>query len=203
MSQNDTEINKNAKYYAEKPRSETRLDKYAIANPDEIRTILARGGVGSLATAHGGQPFLTPLLYIYIEADHAVYFHTAQVGRTRANVAFNPQAAFNVWEYGRVLPHQEALEFNFEYNSVTVFGEIELVTDPAAAERALQALLDKYAPHLQPGRDYRPIQPEEIKRTAVYKLGIQDWSAKRQQEAEDYPGAFMYAHAPTMPRPKA
>ncbi len=203
MSQNDTDIDKNARYYAQKPKNETRLDKYSITNPEEIRAILTRGGVGTLATAHGRQPFLTPLLYIYVETDHALYFHTAQVGRTRANVAFNPQAAFNVYEYGRVLPHQEALEFNFEYYSVTVFGEIELVTDPAAAERALQALLDKYAPQLQPGRDYRPIQPEEIKRTAVYKLGIQDWSAKRQEEAEDYPGAFYYAHAPIMPHQKA
>lgn len=200
MPQDYAEQDKNAKYYAQKPRSKIRLSKYAIVDDAEIRRILTQGATGTLATAHDGQPFITPLLYIYIESDHALYFHTAQVGRTRANAAFNPQAAFNVVETGRVLPHEEALEFNFEYNSVTVFGEIELVSDPNAAERALQALLDKYAPHLQPGRDYRPIQPEEIKRTAVYKLDIQDWSAKRQQEAEDYPGAFYYHHPPQMPR---
>jgi hypothetical protein len=177
-----------------------RLPKHAIADEAEIRALLARGAFATLATLHGDQPFLTPLLYVYIAADHAVYFHTAQVGRTRANAAFQPKAALNVSEFGRILPHQEALEFNVEYNSVTVFGELEMVEDAASAERALQALLDKYAPHLRPGRDYRPIQPEELKRTAVYKLAIQDWSAKRQREADDYPGAFQYAHPPIVPR---
>ncbi|TAK12853.1 MAG: pyridoxamine 5'-phosphate oxidase [Anaerolineae bacterium] len=200
MSEDFTEISNNAKYYAKRPRHEMRLAKHAIIDEAEVKALLARGAFATLATVHDDQPFLTPLLYIYIEGDHALYFHTAQVGRTRANVSFEPNAALNVSEFGRILPHWEALEFNVEYNSVTVFGEIQMVTEPAAAERALQALLDKYAPHLLPGRDYRPIQPEELKRTAVYRLAIQDWSAKRQHEPDDYPGAFYYAHPPIIQR---
>lgn len=200
MSEDFTEVSNNAKYYANLPRDEIRLAKHAITEEAEVKALLSRGAFATLATVHDDQPFLTPLLYVYIEADHALYFHTAQVGRTRANVAFQPKAAVNVSEFGRILPHWEALEFNVEYNSVTVFGDVEMLTEPAAAERALQALLDKYAPHLLPGRDYRPIQPEELKRTAVYKLEIQDWSAKRQHEPDEYPGAFYYAHPPVIQR---
>jgi nitroimidazol reductase NimA-like FMN-containing flavoprotein (pyridoxamine 5'-phosphate oxidase superfamily) len=51
--------------------------------------------------------------------------------------------------------------------------------DPAAKERALQGLLDKYFPDLKPGVDYRPITPEELDETAVFAVDIEAWSGKR------------------------
>jgi hypothetical protein len=63
---------------------------------------------------------------------------------------------------------------------------------PTAATEALQKLLDKYFPHLQPGRDYRPIIDEELKRTAVYQIEIEQWSGKQKKAAEAFPGAFLY-----------
>jgi hypothetical protein len=70
---------------------------------------------------------------------------------------------------------------------------VTIVEDPAEAKAALQSLLDKYAPHLQPGRDYRPPVDEELARTAVYRLDIDEWSGKRKQVAPDFPGAYDYA----------
>ena len=58
--------------------------------------------------------------------------------------------------------------------------------------RALQMLLDRYFPQYRPERDYRPIQREELARTAVYRIEIQSWSGKRKQVADDFPGAFTY-----------
>jgi hypothetical protein len=57
-------------------------------------------------------------------------------------------------------------------------------------------LLDKYAPHLKPGRDYRPIVDAELARTAVYRIQIESWSGKRKQATPDFPGAFYYGSAP-------
>jgi hypothetical protein len=91
-----------------------------------------------------------------------------------------------------LLPADEALEFSVEYAGVTVFGLACIVDDPVEAEYGLQALLDKYAPHLRPGRDYRPITPEELARTSVYRIDIEAWSGKRGRAAEDFPGAFRY-----------
>jgi hypothetical protein len=93
---------------------------------------------------------------------------------------------------GRLLPADEALEFSVEYAGVTVFGCASVIADEAEAGRALQRLLDKYAPHLRPGVDYRPPTAEEIKRTATYRLQIESWSGKRKVVAEDFPGAYQY-----------
>lgn len=178
-----------------KPRALNRRQDYAISDQTWIKDLLHRGAFGSLATTLDDQPFITPMLFIYIEEDHAIYLHTAKAGRTYANAQFNPNVCFNVSEFGRLLPHQDAIDFNVEYNSVTLFGEISLIEDKTAAKKYLQALLDKYAPHLKPGRDYNEIQPEEIKRTAVYKITIEDWSGKQQLEDDNYPGAFKYPYS--------
>jgi hypothetical protein len=53
-------------------------------------------------------------------------------------------------------------------------------------------LLDKYFSHLRPGSDYRPITPGEREATAVYRLEISEWSAKRKLVADDFPGAFKW-----------
>ena len=59
-----------------------------------------------------------------------------------------------------------------------------------------QQLLDKYAPHLCPGRDYRPIQPEELAVTSVYRIAIDEWSGKQKVAPADHPGALLYGQPP-------
>ncbi|MEK6222939.1 MAG: pyridoxamine 5'-phosphate oxidase family protein, partial [Chloroflexota bacterium] len=166
----------NIKKYSEKPRSEIRRPEYAIDDQGWIKDLLNRGAFGTLGTVNEQQPFLTPVLFLYIEEEAAIYFHTAQVGRTRSNSELAPAAAFNISEFGRMLPHKDAVDFNVEYNSVTVFGTIQMIEDKDEKDRILQFLLDKYAPHLTAGVDYNHIQPEETNRTAVYQLSIEDWS---------------------------
>jgi len=71
------------------------------------------------------------------------------------------------------------MEFSNEFASVVVFGQARLVEDEDEKRRALQALLDKYFPDLQPGRDYRPMTEAELNATAVYAIEIEAWSGKQ------------------------
>lgn len=176
------------------PYASVRRSDRAVEDADWIKAMLRRAPVGILATAAGSQPFINSNLFVYDEARHAVYFHTARTGRTRANVEANEQVCFHVYEMGRLLPADEALEFSVEYGGVTVFGRGQVVTDGAEARQALQALLDKYFPHLQPGQDYRPITDDELARTAVYRVDIDEWSGKQKKVAEDFAGAFRFGN---------
>lgn len=175
-----------------KGRGEVRKKKYAVSDEAWIKTVLGRGAYGTLATVHNGQPFITPLLYVYIEEDQAIYFHGAQTGRTRANLHHHAECAFNVSEFGRILTHRVASKFNVEYRSVTVFGKARLMENTQAATRILEKLLRKYARELQPGRDYDTIQPEEMKTTSVHKLEIEEWTGKQQVDDEEYTDRLTY-----------
>jgi nitroimidazol reductase NimA-like FMN-containing flavoprotein (pyridoxamine 5'-phosphate oxidase superfamily) len=162
-----------------------------------IRAFLEQAPHGVLATVTDGQPFLNSNLFVYNAERHVIYMHTARVGRTAATFQ-QPEAGeglpvcFSTFQMGRLLPAKEALEFSVEYQGVTVFGKGRAVLDEMEARDALQQLLDKYAPHLRPGVHYRPTTAEELKRTAVYRIQIENWAGKKKEVAQDFPGAFYY-----------
>jgi nitroimidazol reductase NimA-like FMN-containing flavoprotein (pyridoxamine 5'-phosphate oxidase superfamily) len=172
-------------------RTELRRNDRA-ADDEWVREFLHESAVGVLATVRDGQPFVNSNIFVYDEDRGAVYLHTARTGRTRDNVEANAKVAFTVYEVGRLLPADEALEFSIEFGGVVVFGTASMVSDMEEAEHGLQLLLDKYAPHLKPGRDYRSITASELKRTSVFRLDIESWSGKRKYADPDFPGAYLY-----------
>lgn len=157
-----------------------------------IRSFLMRGEVGTMATTVDGQPFLVTRNYVYDESRHAIYLHGAKKGRTFENVQNNPKVCFSVSEMGRLIPNVAALEFGVEYAGVVIFGCAVLVDDEAEAEHGLRLLLEKYFPHLDFGVDYKPITPESLKITAVFRIDIESWSGKEKKVEENFPGAFYY-----------
>jgi hypothetical protein len=162
-----------------------------------IRAFLHAAPWGFLASVgDGGQPFLNSNLFVYDAARHCVYLHTARTGRTRENLEAGDRVAFGVAVMGRLLPAAEALEFSVEYAGVTVFGRGRVVEDPDEATGALRALLEKYAPHLRYGEEYRRVTGSELRRTAVYRVDIETWSGKQKEVARDFPGAFELAPPP-------
>ncbi len=164
----------------------TRLRRTDRALPDEaIGSLLARAAYGHTATAVDGQPFQHTSLFWFDAAARRIYFHGALQGRMIANVRANPRVCFTVAEIGRLFPAKTAMDFGNEYTSAVVFGRARLVDDDGEKQRALQALLDKHFPDLRPGRDYRPITPEELSATAVYAIEIEAWSGKQKKGPEE------------------
>ena len=98
---------------------------------------------------------------------------------------------------GRLLPAERAVDFSVEHAGVVAFGEIVVVDDEAEAKRGLQLILDKYFPHLQPEVDYQPVSAADLKRTAVFRIDIEEWSGKQKVVGPDFPGAFIYPDFPT------
>ncbi len=164
-----------------------------------VRAFMEAAPYGFLATVDDdGQPFLNSNLFVYDAGRHCVYLHTHRTGRTRENLSDPEKVAFSVAGMGRLLPAPEALEFSIEYAGVTAFGTGSIVDDEAEAKEALQMLLDKYAPHLQAGRDYRATTDDELAQTTVYRVEIEAWSGKQKEVEIDFPGAF---DLPTLPIP--
>ena len=176
---------------SKRPLGEMRRSDRAQAD-DWIGAFLVAGAWGALASVAEGQPFIHTNLYVYDEELHSIYLHTARVGRTRSNLENGGRVCFSVSEMGRVLPDEIALEFSVEYAGVTVFGNGVVVEDDEEKARALQLLLDKYAPHLKPDRDYRPANQEELDRTSVFRIDIESWSGKKNEKEAEFPGAFWY-----------
>lgn len=171
-----------------------------------IRAYLRVAPWGFLATVDaGGQPYLNANLFVFDEERRCLYLHTARTGRTRENLEAGEgtgsgeggppagggaRVAFSVAGMGRLLPADEALEFSVEYAGVVCFGRGRVVDDAEEAAHALRRLLERYAPHLRYGEDYRAVTSGELKRTAVYRIDIETWSGKQKEAAADFPGAY-------------
>ena len=181
-----------AKPGADAPNYVRRRDRN-IEDERWIIDFLHRAPVGMLATVYEGQPFMHSNLYVYDEEQDCIFMHTAKAGRTRTNAEqTEARACFSIMEMGRLLPADEALEFSVEYAGVTVFGSVRVVEGEADAERGLDLLMRKYAPHMQPSVDYRPANADDLKRTSVYRLDIDSWSGKMKPPQGDFPGAYWY-----------
>lgn len=184
--------------YLQREATEIRRTDRAVEDESWMRTFLRHAAVGTLATLHGDQPFVNTNLFVYDESSHSIILHTARVGRTRANIEQHKKVCFSVMELGRLLPAPVALEFSAEYAGLIAFGSMRIISDETEAIAALQLLMEKYAPHLCAGRDYRPPTLEELGRTSVFRLGIESWSAKKKEVNQDFAGAYSYNDRPML-----
>ncbi|MEJ2513133.1 MAG: pyridoxamine 5'-phosphate oxidase family protein [Anaerolineales bacterium] len=133
-------MDKTHKKYAKQPRNNSQKKEYQVADEALIKKILTHGSHGILASTNNHQPFITPLIYLHDDKEHSVYFHGTRTGRFRANLHFNPKIAFNVLEFGNILAHKEASEFNVAYNSVTIFGTARTLDDEKMKSKLLQSM---------------------------------------------------------------
>ncbi len=185
--------------------TETRRRDRAVTDEVWIRERLHAAPVGTLATVHDGQPFLNTNLFAYDPARGergAIYLHTAHVGRTAANTALGAPArvCFSVFEMGRLLPADRALEFSVEYAGVVCFGTGHVVDDIDEQRHGLALLLEKYAPHLRPGADYEPPTDPDLARTAVFRVDIEAWTGKQKGTPDAFPGAYHVGDVAGTPR---
>ena len=156
-----------------------------------IEDLLQRVAVGTLATTGERGPALNPNLFVYDSDQRVLYLHTAKKGRTRSNLERHPRVAFSVAEMGRLLPAEHAVNFSVEFASVIVEGRAVVVDEEVEARRALALFMEKYAPHLEMGKDYGGIRPKDLARTSVIKVEIGSWSGKG--KSSDAADAYDYA----------
>lgn len=174
---------------SEGPRPVRRRDR-EVTDRAWMRAMLEAAPVGVLSMVEGGRPAAAVNLFALDPERDVLYLHTARAGHTRDVVSAEPAVCFTVARSGRLLPAAEALEFSVEYASVVVGGRASVVEDAEEARAALQAILDRYAPHLRPGEDYRPIAPEELRRTTVYRVDIDSWHGKEKRVEGHVEGAY-------------
>jgi nitroimidazol reductase NimA-like FMN-containing flavoprotein (pyridoxamine 5'-phosphate oxidase superfamily) len=173
--------------YLSRPRSVMRRKDRRLDAGDWQHRLLAMTTYGTLAAVHDGQPVIHGNIFWHDPAANAIYLHQARVGRLRAIADLGPSpASFMASDIGRIIPNYTPLEFSVEYASVIAYGTLAPVTDLDEARRALEGLMTKYAPQLEPGRDYDPMPLTDIKQTTVLKLAIDELVGKHNVKPADY-----------------
>ena len=161
--------------------NQSRLKNYEM-NDDWIIQFLSEIKVGHIGTRDKNQPFIIHSSFWYSPDRHEIYFHSIVYGRMRFNAENNPEACFECYKSGRLLPSNMALEASFQYECVIAFGKIRIIKKTDEKNNILNGLLKKYFGEMESGKDYRPITNDELKQTSVYGMKIDSWSGKRNWE---------------------
>lgn len=99
-----------------------------------------RGVLGLLGD--DAYPYTVPMDFIYDEAAHKLYFHSAKEGHKMDALSKHGKASFCVYDKG----YRKDGHWSLNIRSVIVFGRIAVVVDQEKALEKLRALAEKYYP---------------------------------------------------------
>ncbi|WP_254763518.1 pyridoxamine 5'-phosphate oxidase family protein [Natrinema marinum] len=164
----------------------------AIDDPAWMAEFLAEQETGVLGLVDDDSPHLVTQLFVFDPEEGCIFLHGAQAGRAHGLVedGAQPRVAFTTSEKGRYVPANEPVNFTVEYSSVVAYGSIELLSDREEKRGVLEQFMEKFAPQLTSGEDYREMSEESIDRTAVYRLDVDSWSGKRGWKDPEHPAAY-------------
>jgi hypothetical protein len=152
----------------------TRVPRRAVYARETVEAILDEALVCHLGTVDpAGAPVVIPTLHARL-GEH-VYLHGSAASRTLREAGRAEVCLTATLLDGLVLA-RSAFHHSVGYRSVVVFGQAERIEAPAEKRRALQAFTEKLVPGRWP--DVRQPSEQELRGTAVLRLGLDEASAK-------------------------
>ena len=132
----------------------------------------AEYGFLSLGESRNGYTYGIPISFAYSLSDNALYFHCAPEGHKLDNLKRNNKVAFCVVGNTKTLSEN----FSTRYESVIVFGQVELAQTDEDKRYVLRKLLEKYSPnHIETGEKYIN---SALNKTLTFKINIEHITAK-------------------------
>ena len=141
---------------------------------DTIHSILDEGLVCHLGFAVDGRPWVMPTTYARVE--NRLYVHGAAANFALKTLASGVDACVTVTLLDGLVLARSAFHHSMNYRSVMIFGRAERVDDPQEQYDSMIAIVE----HLVPGRsaDTRLPSPEELRKTLIVRLELDECSAK-------------------------
>jgi len=160
-----------------KPTSKTkvkRIPKRGFYDEETVYRLLDADYVCQLGFIYDDYPVVIPT--IYGRKDDCLYVHGAAVSRMLLSMAKGIPISLNVTQTKALVLARSAFHHSLNYESVTVFGQAELVTDTDEKLQALKIITEQ----IIKGRwdEVRQPNAKELNVTSVLKIKITEASAK-------------------------
>jgi uncharacterized protein len=151
-----------------------RLAERGRYDRDTIDAILDEALVCHLGFAVEGKPWVIPT--IHVRVGDRLYLHGAPANHALKALASGIEACVTVTLIDGLVLARSAFHHSMNYRSAMVFGRAVQVDDEQEKLDAFVSMVD----HLVPGRtaDTRLPSPEELRKTQVLRLPLDECSAK-------------------------
>jgi nitroimidazol reductase NimA-like FMN-containing flavoprotein (pyridoxamine 5'-phosphate oxidase superfamily) len=134
--------------------------------------ILRRAEVLRLAMCLGGQPYVVPLNFAYV--DGRIWLHTGREGLKMDYLRANPRVCFEASVDVATLAGELPCRWSARYQSVIGFGRAVEVEDEAERRRGLDTLVRRYA-----GENAGPLSEDAVARICVLRVDIESMTGKK------------------------
>jgi len=139
-----------------------------------METLLTTETIGHLALAVGGEAYVVPLNFAYVEG--RILFHCALEGKKLDMIRQNPQVCFAVSrEEGQAVEHK-ADNCDAPFESVLCFGEARVVEDMPARIRVLNEFQARFCTEANPRK---PIGEDRAVKCGAVEITVTRMTGRR------------------------
>ncbi len=151
-----------------------RLPKRGVYNRETVYRILDEGLGCHVGFVMEGKPVVIPTGYA--RRDDTLYIHGSTASRMFRALANGAELCITVTLVDGLVLARSAFDHSMNYRSVVIFGQAEVLEDPAAKREAMRAFTE----HVVPGRWQEIRQPteKELQVTTVLAVPLTEASAK-------------------------
>ena len=154
-----------------KPTDKTkvkRAPKRGFYDKETVYQILDNDFICQIAFTYKDYPVIIPT--IYGRKMDCIYIHGASVSRMLVTLEKGLPIAVNVTKTKGIVLARSAFHHSLNYESVTIFGKAELVTDEDERMEALKIISDQIIP--ERWEEVRLPNDKELKATKIIKIPI-------------------------------
>jgi nitroimidazol reductase NimA-like FMN-containing flavoprotein (pyridoxamine 5'-phosphate oxidase superfamily) len=140
-----------------------------------INEIADAGLVAHVATVRAGQPIVIPMFCVR-DRDQLLLHGAPAAGVLRRAGSDGASICVEMTVLDGIVLARSSFHHSMNYRSLVVLGTPEEVTDPSEKSDALEMFVERLVPGRQ--AELRPTTEKEIQGTAVFRLSLDEASAK-------------------------
>jgi hypothetical protein len=137
-----------------------------------MRQVLKNTQYVTVALCMDNEPYLVSLSHGYDQAKNCIYFHCASEGKKLVYQKANNK----VWGQA-VLDFGVTDECDYIYTSVHFCGKMQLVSDLAEKQHAMEVLIRQLS--RDPEKKLTQVKPEKLEKTTIGRINIEYMTAKK------------------------
>lgn len=151
-----------------------RRKEQEITDKTEIESIIRKAQVCYVSMCDNSIPYVVPLCFGYRE--NTLYFHSAREGKKIDIMKNNPTVSFVIDIAGTLIKSDKACKWGLTYKSVMGTGRVSFIEEDTERSKALDCIMTQYS---EGSWEY---EESSLKRTAVYKIDIEQMTGKVSEE---------------------
>ena len=166
-------------YRCQRMQPSRMLRKEREMNKVETEQFLCEAKVGRLGVCCNNEPYIVPVLFVYIRETETIYVHSAKKGKKISIMETNPNLCFEIDDMSTITFGKSLCNSSLIYRSVIAFGEAAFINDSKAKAEALNMIMQKYADETK----VDSITPEMAKNTQIIMIKIVSKTGKENKKA--------------------